>query len=87
MLDQPTQAFYPSERRRAADRSVTELADEDQELVRRQFQLLIETVNSLNGALQIIVTDHADIADDWFRHVVRYEWRDGRALVPSDWYA
>jgi hypothetical protein len=87
MFDQPTQAFYPSERRRAADRSVSELPDEDQELVRRQFALLRDTVAAMDAELQIIVTDHADIAEDWFGLTVRHEWRDGRALVPRDWYA
>jgi hypothetical protein len=87
MLDQPTQAFYPSERRRAADRSVNELHDEDQAMVRRQFELLRDTVEALDGGLQVIVTDHADIAEDWFGVATRHDWRDGRALVPTDWYA
>jgi Protein of unknown function (DUF3732) len=40
----------------------------------------------MDGKLQIIVTDHADIAECWFGTAVRHEWRDGRALVPPDWY-
>lgn len=85
MLDQPTQAFYPSERRRARDRSLNELPDEDQQLVRQQFALLRDVVSEMDGELQIVVTDHADIAEKWFEPT--HEWRDGKALVPGDWYA
>ncbi len=86
LLDQPTQAFYPSERRSAKDRTVEDLPDEDQKLVRRQFQLLQNEVAGLRGELQVIVTDHANINEEWFGAVVKHEWRDGQALVPSDWY-
>lgn len=84
MLDQPTQAFYPSDRRRAPDRSSSELDDEDRRLVRRQFELMRDTVQELDGRLQIIVTDHAN--EPWFAGTVRHEWRDGHALVPRDWF-
>jgi hypothetical protein len=85
LLDQPTQAFYPSERRRAGTRSLAELPDEDQQLVKNQFALLRATVETLEGRLQIIVTDHADETENWFTTAVRHEWRDGEALVPRDW--
>jgi hypothetical protein len=86
MLDQPTQAFYPSDRRRAADRGPDELPDEDQAMVRRLFALMRDTVTDLDGVLQIIVTDHAEIDESWFGNRVKHNWRDGKALVPRDWH-
>lgn len=36
---------------------------------------------------QIIVTEHADLDEDWYRRAVVERWRDGRKLVPTAWYA
>ncbi|WP_269303663.1 DUF3732 domain-containing protein [Aeromicrobium sp. HA] len=80
MLDQPTQAFFPEEVVDAAEDE-----DADWAAVRRQFELLRDVVETLSGELQIIVCDHANLADDWFQDAVVDNWRNGVALIPNDW--
>ncbi|MCD9197427.1 DUF3732 domain-containing protein [Aeromicrobium wangtongii] len=80
MLDQPTQAFFPEEVVDAAEDE-----DADWAAVRRQFELLRDVVETLSGELQVIVCDHANLADDWFQDAVVDNWRNGVALIPSDW--
>lgn len=87
ILDQPTQAFYPSEKQHQKDRDLADLSDDDQEQVHRIFELLRDIVRSLDGKLQVIVVDHAEIAEDWFTEAVGINnWRHGNALVPKDWF-
>lgn len=80
MFDQPTQAFFPEEVVDAADDE-----NADWEAVRRQFALMRDVVSSLNGDLQVIVCDHANLADDWFQESVIENWRNGVALIPEEW--
>ena len=35
--------------------------------------------------MQVIVTDHVELLDDWFRDAIIERWRDGIAFVPIDW--
>lgn len=86
VLDQPTQAFFPSSLRNARNRKLGDLEDADQETVRRIFELLRSVLADLSGKLQVIVLDHAEMADGWFAAAVGdHNWRDGRGLVPADW--
>jgi hypothetical protein len=80
LFDQPTQAFFPEE---VVDSANDENAD--WEAVRRQFSLMNSVVHELAGDLQVIVCDHANLADDWFQQAVVENWRNGVALIPSDW--
>ena len=80
IFDQPTQAFFPEEVADAA-----EIEDADWQAVRRQFSLMNDVVTALDGALQIIVCDHANLSDDWFQAAVVDNWRRDVALVPVDW--
>jgi len=82
MFDQPTQAFFPEE---VVDAANDENAD--WEAVRRQFSLMRDVVSALDGALQIIVCDHANLADAWFQDAVIENWRNGVALIPTEWLA
>lgn len=85
VLDQPTQVFYPDERDGEAERSVDELNDDDREEVRKLFEIIFENVRKANGEMQVIITDHADLSETWFRDAVIERWRGGKALVPGDW--
>ncbi len=82
MLDQPSKAHFQSDRPRDADDS---FLDPDRESVRNMFKLFVEYTNSLSGNVQIIVIDHADYDDDWFKDSVVHNWRNGEKLIPSDW--
>ncbi|MFW0121128.1 DUF3732 domain-containing protein [Rothia sp. CCM 9419] len=80
MFDQPSQAFFPEE---IVDAAEDENAD--WEAVRRQFALMRDVVVELAGKLQVIVCDHANLADGWFQDAVIGNWRNGVALIPTDW--
>jgi hypothetical protein len=83
MLDQPTQVYFPADT--PEDMNVSELADEDRNAVERMFRLIFDLVESLAPNLQIIITDHADLATDWFQDAVIEKWRKGKKLVPIEW--
>lgn len=83
-LDQPTQAYFPPDER-FVDRSVDDLKDEDREAVEKMFGLIFSAVRKLKRNFQVIITDHADLADGKFQSAVVEKWRNGVALVPDDW--
>lgn len=82
MLDQPSQAHYPPERDQ--DGKIDGLGDEDQAAV-HQFYGLLHRYSEDVPEMQLIVTDHVELLDDWFRGAIIERWRDGIALVPIDW--
>lgn len=83
MLDQPSQAHYPPDRDQEG--RIDGLEDEDQEAVRSLFRLLHEFTASLNAGMQIIVSDHVELLDEWFRDSIAERWRDDIALIPMSW--
>jgi hypothetical protein len=83
ILDQPTQVYYPPER--DAEGSLEGLKNEDQEAVRRIFELLLNFVARLAPNFQVIVTDHADLRDERFQAAVAGRWRGNLKLIPLDW--
>ncbi len=85
IFDQPSQAYFPRER--PFEGRLEELGDPERQGVERIFRFLYDITAELAPDLQIIVTDHADIAEDWFRESVIQNWHDGDALVPSEWYS
>ncbi|WP_082943396.1 DUF3732 domain-containing protein [Kocuria sp. ICS0012] len=82
MLDQPTQAHYPSEN---DNESGLPENDADRIAVRAMFELMRDVAVELAPNFQVIVCDHADLPEDWFADAVRYRWRHGEALVPTEW--
>ena len=91
VFDQPSQVYFP---RRLAIRATgsdtereLELLDQDRLAVRRIFAELARFARSLEGALQIIVLDHAssDVWGDVEEIHCPEEWRDGKTLVPLEW--
>ena len=88
LIDQPTQVYFPSEAvYKAADGSVeTTETDADLEAVRRLFELLRRFTEEDAPGFQIIVTEHANLRDDWFQTaLVEGPWTKPPALVPKDW--
>lgn len=88
LIDQPTQVYFPSEQvYKAADGSVERTeADADLKAVRRLFELLLKfTVEEVPG-FQLIVTEHANLAESWFQDaLVEVPWAKPPALVPEEW--
>lgn len=84
VIDQPSQVYFPSDI--DVDGSMSEIKkDEDREAVARMFQLMVKVVEALNPEFQIILTDHADIREEWFQGCVVERWRGGTKLVPPEW--
>lgn len=77
-LDQPSQVYFLSE------------LDEKQidwNEVNKMYQFIIDRTNELNGKLQVIVVDHADLKEDSFRQFICENWWPiDKNLVPIDWY-
>lgn len=82
-LDQPSQVYFPAER--DAGGSMAGLKDEDRLAVIRIFELIRDVVAELSPNLQVIITEHADVAEDWYQAAVVERWRNGAALIPSEW--
>jgi len=82
-VDQPSQVYFPADK--DVDGSMEGIEDEDREAVARMYKLTLEVVQKLTPRFQVIVTDHADIAEDWFQQCVVQRWRSGEALVPRTW--
>lgn len=82
-LDQPSQVYYPAEQN--IESSLIELEDEDRAAVIRMFELIRDVVNELHSGFQVIITEHADIAEDWYQGAVVERWRNGDALIPAEW--
>jgi hypothetical protein len=88
MIDQPTQVYFPSEKiYKEADGSVQK-TEEDADLaaVRRLFAWLHKFTQELAPGFQIIVTEHANLRDQWFQEaLVEEPWAKPPALVPENW--
>lgn len=82
MLDQPTQAHYPSEN---DNESGQPEEDADRVAVRAMFSLMRDVVEELAPEFQVIVCDHADLPEPWFNQAVRERWRHGVKLIPATW--
>jgi uncharacterized protein DUF3732 len=82
MLDQPTQAYYPSDVERETGVPTT---DQDREAVRRLYELMRDVTAELAPSMQVIACDHANLPEDWFQEAVVENWRGGEKLVPESW--
>lgn len=78
MIDQPSKAHFQSDLPLTGE-------DPDRETVRNMFRLFARYAAEHAGQFQLIVVDHANYEDDWFRSAVQHNWRDGRVLVPELW--
>lgn len=76
-LDQPSQVYFPSE----LDKKNT-----DWDMVGTLYNFIFDRVLELNGKLQVIIVDHANLKNDAFRKTVIEDWWDEINLIPEDWY-
>jgi hypothetical protein len=82
-IDQPSQVYFPADK--DGDGSMEALESEDREAVVRIYRLALQVVQQLSPNFQIIMTDHADINQEWFQSRVIERWRGERELVPDAW--
>ncbi|MDE1462424.1 DUF3732 domain-containing protein [Spartinivicinus poritis] len=87
VFDQPTQVYFPSDK--AVLGKLEEIKkDEDRQAVKKMFKWIFKVVSELNPDLQVIITDHADIDEEWFQNaIVDKKWRGDNALIPKHWYS
>jgi hypothetical protein len=88
LIDQPTQVYFPSEQvYKDAGGSVQRTeADADLNAVRRLFELLLKFTREDVPGFQLIVTEHANLREQWFQDaLVEEPWTKPPALVPEDW--
>ncbi|ENU08280.1 MULTISPECIES: DUF3732 domain-containing protein [Acinetobacter] len=87
MIDQPSQVYFPTiESYQALDGSIENMIDGDIEAVTKFFKKLYDFSKSEVKNFQIIVTEHANLSDEWFqKSLVEIPWKKPPALVPLDW--
>ena len=59
--------------------------DDDRDRVLQMFRLIFEAVDAVAPELQVILIEHADLNEDWYRDAIVERWRGGKKLVPEDW--
>jgi hypothetical protein len=81
-LDQPSEVYFPADKD-VGNGAFADVKDEDREAVKRMFKLLFEIAETIG--VQVVLTDHADLAESWFQDAVVQRWRGNEKLVPIDW--
>ncbi|MBN1873885.1 MAG: DUF3732 domain-containing protein, partial [Anaerolineae bacterium] len=84
-IDQPSQVYFPEDEDWHRQENGTIGVGEDRQKVERMYKLAYDVVLKLGGQFQIIVTDHANINQQWFQDCVVERWREGVMLVPPEW--
>lgn len=75
-LDQPSQVYFP-----------TSPDDIDMKAVSTIYRFINDQVNEHQGKMQVIVVDHANLEEPYFKQNVIEIWRDNQKLVPVEWYS
>lgn len=82
-LDQPSQVYFPIDN---DDEDIIEsVKEEDRIAVLKMFELIFEATNALSPSFQVIVTEHADLKQPWYREAIVERWRGDLKLVPLSW--
>lgn len=82
-FDQPSQVYFPAEQDIGG--SIAVLDHEDRIAIIRIFKLIRDVVAELSPGLQVVITEHADVTEDWYQTAVVERWRKGAALIPTAW--
>jgi hypothetical protein len=82
IFDQPSEVYFPGDQEWAEG---TPPGEGDRAAAGRMLRLMHDAVASTGGVFQVILTEHADLAEPWFEEAVVERWRGGLALVPDDW--
>jgi hypothetical protein len=82
-FDQPFQVYFPPEK--DVEGSMSALSENDRVAVARMFKLIFDVVQWLAPDFQVIITEHADLNEQWYQDAIVERWRGGKRLVPADW--
>ncbi|EGR1391768.1 DUF3732 domain-containing protein [Vibrio parahaemolyticus] len=87
LLDQPSQVHFPDlQKYKGLEGEGINEADADIQDVTRLFKLFYDYCNKENTSFQIIVTEHANLDDQWFQDsLIEPPWRGNNALIPYEW--
>lgn len=83
-FDQPSQVYFPADKD-IADGSMDQVPDDDRQRVVQMFSLIFQAVEQVEPSLQVIIVEHADLNEQWYREAIVERWRGGMKLVPDDW--
>ena len=74
-IDQPSQIYFSN------------TDDIDKQKVKEMYEFIFNRVAQLNGELQVIIVDHADLSKDSpkFKQALLEVWRDGKKFIPEEW--
>jgi hypothetical protein len=80
-LDQPSQVYFPTD----ADIAAAAAGERsgDMAAVARLIRLIFDAAR--DQGFQVVLTEHANFDDEWFRSAVIEDWHEGQALIPSTW--
>ncbi len=76
-IDQPSQVYFPSD---------FDAQNSDMEEVNNLYQFIINRVKELDNKFQVIIVDHANLANEEFQDAIIEKWWDGKKLIPESWY-
>jgi cell division protein FtsB len=76
-MDQPSQVYFPSD---------IDAQDTDKTEVNKLYSFILDRVKELDGNMQVIIVDHANLNDDDFQSAVIEKWWNGEKLIPESWY-
>lgn len=82
IIDQPSQAYFPSQNN--MDNQTP--TDHDIASVQKIFDFMFNETESLDGQLQVIITEHANLENERYQEAILEVWRDGLKLIPESWY-
>lgn len=82
-LDQPSQVYFPTEK--GTETTTADISEDDWQAVTRMFKFVFDVVTELQPGLQVVITEHADINEDWYQDAIVERWRGGLKLIPDDW--
>jgi hypothetical protein len=86
LLDQPAQGYFPADKDvEGADQSLDALQDADRVAARDLFRFIFDVVEGLAPHFQVVLTEHADLKEEWFQEAVVARWRGADWLVPPSW--
>lgn len=87
LLDQPSQVHFPDlQKYRRLEGELLNEGDADIQDVTRLFKLFYDYCSDKENNFQIIVTEHANLDDQWFQDsLIEPPWRDDYALIPYAW--
>ena len=89
IFDQPSQVYFPKVKKSNQEQaSDPQYEDEDINAVRHIFKTIANSIIEKHGAWQSIILDHAD--KDIYSEIEGVfeveEWRNGKKLIPEEWY-